>query len=157
QDAVFGGAHPALLSPTGLAQRLAVNPDVVKDPRLLNRRDALVGDATRAAELLDNVNKAARPFSPATGVGGASSTYVSPLGDYARRIVETQGANAEAASRLDEGQKVALAAIESRFSETAGVNIDEEMGRLVQLQTAYGANARVMSAVRDMLDMLMRM
>jgi flagellar hook-associated protein 1 FlgK len=27
----------------------------------------------------------------------------------------------------------------------------------VQLQTAYGANARVMSAVREMLDLLMRM
>jgi flagellar hook-associated protein 1 FlgK len=27
---------------------------------------------------------------------------------------------------------------------------------LVQLQTAYGANARIMTAVRDMLDMLMR-
>jgi flagellar hook-associated protein 1 FlgK len=30
------------------------------------------------------------------------------------------------------------------------------MALLVQLQTAYGANARVMTAVRDMLDMLLR-
>jgi flagellar hook-associated protein 1 FlgK len=30
------------------------------------------------------------------------------------------------------------------------------MALLVSLQTAYGANARVMTAVRDMLDMLMR-
>jgi flagellar hook-associated protein 1 FlgK len=157
RDTVFGGAHPALLEPTGLAQRLAVNPDVVQDPRRLNRRDVPAGDSTRAGELLDNVTKADRAFPPAAGVGGANSTYVAPLSDFARRVVETQGANSEAALRLDEGQKVALAAIESRFSESAGVNIDEEMGRLVQLQTAYGANARVMTAVRDMLDMLMRM
>ena len=29
------------------------------------------------------------------------------------------------------------------------------MANLIALQTAYGANARVMSAVKDMLDMLM--
>ena len=63
----------------------------------------------------------------------------------------------KAAARLDEGQSVALAAIESRFAETSGVNIDQEMAQLVTLQMAYGANARVMTAVRDMMDMLMRM
>jgi flagellar hook-associated protein 1 FlgK len=57
---------------------------------------------------------------------------------------------------MHEGQQVALATIETRFAESAAVNIDQEMAQLVQLQTAYGANARVMTAVRDMLDMLMR-
>ena len=52
---------------------------------------------------------------------------------------------------------MALAAVESRYREDTGVNIDQEMAQLVQLQTAYGANARVMTAVRDMMDMLMRM
>jgi flagellar hook-associated protein 1 len=79
------------------------------------------------------------------------------VADFARRIIEAQGASAEAAARLHSGQSVALAAIESRFSETGAVNIDQEMAHLVQLQTAYGANARVMSAVREMLDLLMRM
>ena len=76
---------------------------------------------------------------------------------FARRIVEHQGAGAQSAARLNEGQSVALAAIESRFGETSGVNIDQEMAQLVTLQMAYGANARVMTAVRDMMDMLMRM
>ncbi len=30
------------------------------------------------------------------------------------------------------------------------------MSRLIQLQTAYGANARVLTAARDMLDTLLR-
>ena len=38
----------------------------------------------------------------------------------------------------------------------AGVNVDQEMTNLIQLQTAYGANARVMTAIRDMLDALMK-
>jgi flagellar hook-associated protein 1 FlgK len=37
------------------------------------------------------------------------------------------------------------------------VNIDEEMSNLLKLQTAYGANARVMSAIKDMLNQLMQM
>jgi flagellar hook-associated protein 1 FlgK len=78
------------------------------------------------------------------------------VSDFSRRVIETQANDAEAASRLDEGQRIALASVESRFAQTSGVNIDEEMSQLVQLQTAYGANARVMTAVRDMLDMLMR-
>jgi flagellar hook-associated protein 1 len=76
--------------------------------------------------------------------------------DFVRRVVETHGANAEAAQRLDEGQGIALAAVESRFAEKSGVNVDQEMSQLVQLQTAYGANARVMTAIRDMFDILMR-
>jgi flagellar hook-associated protein 1 FlgK len=37
------------------------------------------------------------------------------------------------------------------------VSIDEEMSNLLKLQTAYGANARVMTAIKDMLNQLMQM
>ena len=43
------------------------------------------------------------------------------------------------------------------MADQSGVNVDQEMAQLVQLQTAYGANARVMTAIRDMFDLLMRM
>ena len=43
------------------------------------------------------------------------------------------------------------------MNATSGVNIDQEMANLISLQTAYGANARVMTAVRDMIDTLMKM
>jgi flagellar hook-associated protein 1 FlgK len=33
--------------------------------------------------------------------------------------------------------------------------VDQEMANLINLQTAYAANARVMSAVKDMIDRLM--
>ena len=47
--------------------------------------------------------------------------------------------------------------LQQRFNDASSVNIDEEMANLLNLQTAYGANARVMSTVRDMLDQLMKM
>lgn len=156
-DPTYGGVHPAGIALTGLAQRLTVDPGVARDPARLNGYPPVFsGDATRVGALLDNLTRAQRAFPPAAGIGGASATYAGSVTDFARRVVETQAADAESSARLDEGQRIALAAIESRFAETSGVNIDQEMSQLVQLQTAYGANARVMSAVRDMLDMLMR-
>jgi len=46
-------------------------------------------------------------------------------------------------------------ALQQRLNDAAGVNVDQEMARLISLQTAYGANARVMTAARDILDMLL--
>ena len=34
-------------------------------------------------------------------------------------------------------------ALQQRFNDASGVNIDQEMANLITLQTAYGANARV--------------
>jgi flagellar hook-associated protein 1 FlgK len=152
-----GGSHLR-----GLAQRLAVNPSVKA-----SRGQALVvydaalatpqGDGTRPQFLADALSTSTRAFSSAAVVGGQRSSYVSTVTDFAQRLVEGQGANAEAAKRLDEGQSVALSSVESRFAETSAVNVDQEMSQLVQLQTAYGANARVLTAIRDMMDILMRM
>ena len=67
-----------------------------------------------------------------------------------------QGENASNASNLSQGQDVVVNALKQRVNDASGVNVDEEMTNLIKLQTAYGANARVMTAVRDMLDLLMK-
>ena len=58
---------------------------------------------------------------------------------------------------MDDGQKVVLSSIEGRFAETSGVNVDEELANLVQLQTAYARQCPLIAAARDMMDMLLRM
>jgi flagellar hook-associated protein 1 FlgK len=142
---------------TGFAQRIAVNPAVLADRAKLAvfGPGVLPGDATRPQFILDAITRADRAFSGMTGVAGGSA-FSSSVAEFARRVVDAQGASAEAAQRLDQGQQVALSAIEGRFADYSGVNVDQEMAMLVQLQTAYGANARIMTAVRDMLDMLLR-
>ena len=156
----FTGSFEGVSHLTGFAQRMAVNPALLADRSLLVVFNAAPptpqGDATRPQFLVDALTRSSRAFSAASGIAGLGGPYVSTVTDFARRVVETQGAQAEAMQRLDEGQSVALAAIESRYAERSGVNIDQEMAHLVQLQTAYGANARVITAVRDMLDMLLR-
>jgi flagellar hook-associated protein 1 FlgK len=158
RNAPYAGTFDNGAQLTGLAQRLAVNPQLLADRQRLVVYGAGVpqGDTLRPQFMLDALTKTARDFAPAAGINGAAP-FSASVTDFARRVVEAQGANAESAARLDEGQGVALAAVESRYREDTGVNIDQEMAQLVQLQTAYGANARVMTAVRDMMDMLMRM
>lgn len=143
---------------TGFAQRMAVNTDVLSDASLLVRSQTSTaqGDQSRPQAVLDALTNRRQIFSPGSGIGGVAAPVTTTVTDFSRRIVEMQGAATETAKRLNEGQKVALNSIQSRFSETAGVNIDQEMAQLVQLQTAYGANARIMTAVREMMDTLMR-
>ena len=55
-----------------------------------------------------------------------------------------------------QGQQVVVNSLQQRYADQSNVSIDEEMANLLKLQTAYGANARVLSAVRDMLDQLLK-
>jgi flagellar hook-associated protein 1 FlgK len=48
-------------------------------------------------------------------------------------------------------------ALNSRMDSEYGVNVDDEMARLMELQNAYAANARVIAVVQDLLNRLMEL
>ncbi|KQO66680.1 flagellar biosynthesis protein FlgK [Methylobacterium sp. Leaf87] len=143
---------------TGFAQRIALNPAIKADTSALVLSSATTqsGDATRPQRILDGLITRPYTFSAASGIGGVRAPFTTNVADFALRIIDAQGANAASSQSLDEGQQIALATAQSRFSSESGVKIDEEMANLIQLQTAYGANARVLTAARDMLDTLLR-
>jgi len=89
-------------------------------------------------------------------MGSTATPYSGALPDFLQQLLSQQGQAASNASSLAEGQAVVVNALRQRFNDASGVNVDQEMANLIALQTAYGANARVMSAVKDMLDMLLR-
>jgi flagellar hook-associated protein 1 FlgK len=72
-------------------------------------------------------------------------------------MISQQGEAAAAADSLNQGQTIVVNSLQQRFNDASGVNIDAEMATLLKLQTAYGANARVMSAVKDLFELLLRM
>ncbi len=51
-------------------------------------------------------------------------------------------------------QSTLTEALQARFDNDTGVNSDQEMATLIELQAAYAANARMITAVRDMFDIL---
>jgi flagellar hook-associated protein 1 len=144
----------------GFAGRIQVNPQLMADQTKLvvfgSAPTTAQGDPTRPALMLDRLTKATRSFAPATGIGGTNQTYNGTIADFANRSMEAVGQQSENASRLNEGQSAALKAIESRYSEAAAVNVDSELSRLIELQTAYSANARIITAAKEMMDLLLR-
>ena len=143
----------------GLAARIAVNPGLIADPSKLVSYQAgtLPADTTRPDFLYDKMVNAALSYDPSAGIGAASHPFSGNLSTYLRQIISTQGQAADNASQLKQGQDVVLSALQQRFSDGSSVNVDQEMSNLLTLQNAYAANARVMSTVRDMINLLMQM
>ncbi len=146
---------------TGFAQRIAVNPAVVGSAASLvgitgTGSITSTGDATRPQALYAALTDTQRIFSSSSGIGGISAPTRSSVADFVQGVISVQGAAAAAAQDLDEGQSIALSTAQGRFATASGVNIDQEMSNLIALQQAYAANARVLTAARDMIDTLLR-
>jgi flagellar hook-associated protein 1 len=143
----------------GLAARIAVNPAVVADPSTLISYQAgtPAGDSTRPDFILQQLTNASLTFSPNTGIGTVSAPFTGSLTTYLRQVISQQGEAASSADNLKQGQDVVLNSLKQRFNDVSGVNVDQEMANLLALQNSYAANARVMSAVKDMLDALINM
>jgi flagellar hook-associated protein 1 FlgK len=146
---------------TGLAGRIAINPALLADPtRLVVYQTSPLtnaGDSTRPNFLVDRLTNGVLNFSPQAGVGTVAAPYSSTLVSYMQQVVSQQGDAASNADSLNQGQQVVVNSLQQRFADQSSVNIDEEMSNLLKLQTAYGANARVMTAIKDMLTQLMQM
>lgn len=146
---------------TGYAGRIAVNSALTADPTKLVTYQASpqtsVGDPTRPNFIYNQLVNASLEYSPTTGIGGTAAPFNGTLSAYMSQMVSTQSIAANDASNLQAGQNIVVNALQARFNSTSAVNIDTEMAHLLTLQTAYGANARVMSTVKSMLDALMQM
>src|ERR1043166_1445554 len=143
----------------GFAGRIAVNAALVGDPSKLTLFSSTTanGDPTRANFIYNQLTSTNFAFLANTGLGNAGTPFTGKMPDYLRQVLSMQGAAAANASSLSQGQGLVVNALQQRLNDAAGVNVDQEMASLISLQTAYGANARVMTAARDMLDMLMKM
>ena len=156
----FTGSFDGGSQTTGFAARITVNPALIADRSLLvayNTSPATAqGDATRPKLMLERLTQSQRAFTNASGLDGNTASSSTTISNFVQRVVSSQGQAVEAAKRLDEGQQVALASVQSRFQQMAQVNVDQEMSMLIELQTAYAANARVISTMKEMMDVLMR-
>jgi flagellar hook-associated protein 1 FlgK len=143
----------------GFASRITLNPALIDDPSLLvnYQTPTASGDAARAVFLRDAMENPMTQYRSDTGVGGTNSPFTGSIADFARGLIETQASNSSIADRILEGQDVVVTSLQDRFQEKSGVDVDEEMTKLLQLQSAYAANARVISTVKEMIDILLAM
>jgi flagellar hook-associated protein 1 FlgK len=153
------GAISATGSQTvGLAGRITVNPALLASPAGLVAFAAgtAAGDPTRPNFILQQLTAATPTYSALTGIGSAQAPYSGTLPNYLSQVISQQSQAASAASNLQQGQDTVLNALQQRFNDQSGVNIDTEMSNLIALQSAYSANARVMTTVQQLLATLMQ-
>jgi flagellar hook-associated protein 1 FlgK len=160
QSAAYTGSFRSSgVQSQGFASRITVNAALIADPSKLVTygTGTTAGDSTRPNFILSQLTGSSLTFNPNSGIGTVNSPYSGTLDGFMRKVIQFQSDAASTASTLKQGQDVVLSSLQQRFADNSSVNIDTEMSNLLDLQTAYAANARVMSAVKQMLDTLMNM
>jgi flagellar hook-associated protein 1 FlgK len=84
--------------------------------------------------------------------GVASTPQAAAVADSIAQI----GSAARNSSLAAETNKALSAELNARASADAGVNLDEELSNLILYQRAYGANARVISAIDELWQSLLQ-
>jgi flagellar hook-associated protein 1 FlgK len=157
-DFLVGGDNPAQAG--DLALSLAVNPTLISNPGFVSRHQlsltATAGQTGIApgdgsiAQALAGVFTTSYAFSANGGLPGMNST----IADYVASII---GLNANLSQQARNDNEIAMASMDNldkRMAADTGVNIDEEMSRMVVLENAYNASAKVIQIVNQMFEQL---
>jgi flagellar hook-associated protein 1 FlgK len=86
-----------------------------------------------------------------TGLAGSRT-----LQDYAQKMVNEQTQDLRFAEERKSDSDGLRDLLQRQFLDESGVNIDEELGNLIVVQTAYSASARVLNAINELFDELLR-
>ncbi|MEO9526848.1 flagellar hook-associated protein FlgK [Roseibium sp.] len=142
----MNSVSPGLLTGTGAAD-IAVS-DAVRETPALMLGDTLPSEV--AYDMLDVLQSDA-DFNAAGGHAGGSMTFTEYAGDLLADVVSKATA---AATRLELAE-TELTTVSDTISSTYGVNIDEELVRLSELEQLYSAASTLLSVVQEMFDDLM--
>jgi flagellar hook-associated protein FlgK len=130
---------------TGIdAASFAVNDVVATNPDFL-----AVGRTRSAGDNSNLLGMAAVRNSSSFGIAGI------PLDDFYQSMVSDVAVQVRQVSALSANQTVLQRSLENRRDSISGVNIDEEVGLLIQQQQAYQAAARLVSTARELMRELL--
>ena len=140
-DGVRGGALLGSASGAITAASITV---VLTDPRKLAASSIGADDGSVPGNLdRGNADKLAQL---GTGVGSPDTTY--------RRMIVELGVQSAVSQRNLGIQEVITGQVDAARESVAGVNLDEEMTNMLSFQHAYSAAGRLVSAIDEMLDIL---
>jgi flagellar hook-associated protein 1 FlgK len=180
----LSSTSPVQASYVGFSSTIQVNPAVLATPSLVRDGTTnIAGSSTGASAFTTNPSggpagfttlisrvitysfganvqaNVAQPAMNTTGLG-QSATLSAPfspqatLSDAATALVASQAADSGgAADQLGTEQSVQTA-LRTQVSAISGVSVDAQMSLLVQLQNAYGANAKIIAAAAQMWNVL---
>ncbi len=142
----------------GFAGRISINSAIELDNSLLVKysSSSSVGDASRANHIWDQLRDVQFTGDISSIKSMGRSQLSGNVGALVSQMLSYQGTSVERTQSVNATQSLSMEALSTRMEEKYGVDVDKEMAMLMELQTAYAANARVMSTVQELLDTLMR-
>ncbi len=135
-NSLFTGGESA--STLDVAERIAKDPSQLGLAKTRNE-----GDNSNVTDLI------------ATRKEKLFSSGAFTLDDFYAGLLTGVGVRIQQANRLSENQDALKASLSNQREQLSGVNIDEEVGKLIQQQQAYSAAARVVSTARDNIQTLL--
>ena len=141
----------------GFAARISVNSAVIADNKLMVQYEVggTLGDADRANYIIDQLAKMSFTSGGNPAANADKFQLTGQLSGIISQVIGFQGASINAALTKADDRQLTLDTISDQMQTEYGVNLDEEMARLMELQNAYSANARVVSVVKELLDALL--
>ncbi|MBF0392530.1 MAG: flagellar hook-associated protein FlgK [Alphaproteobacteria bacterium] len=150
-------------SQVGVSAMIKVRDDIAVEPEKISRSVVQWNSDTKtwAVSNGDNaaINEIANTFTEKHGfsqAGGLSSASLA-LEDYATTILSNNAAKAEFIVDQIGYQSGLKTTLSQKNAEISGVNLDEELSRLIVWEQAYSAAAKVISTTQQMFDILTNM
>lgn len=76
------------------------------------------------------------------------------IDNYFKSTITSLGVSSQEAERMVTNQEALLSQLETRKESISGVSIDEEITNMIQFQRAYQANAKMISVIDELLDVV---
>lgn len=139
----------------GFAGRITVNSNVVANNALLVQDSPTtpIGSVDRPNYLFDQLNDMSFSFPSSNPPLGALNGSVT---DIISQSLDYQGGVVQSAQSNDDTHTDAMNALSTRMTTEYGVDVNQEMANLVQLQAAYSANARVVTVAQNLVNALLQ-
>ncbi|MCH4089929.1 flagellar hook-associated protein FlgK [Acetobacter sp.] len=153
------GTDTTSSSPSGIvgfSSVIQVSATLAADPSPLSEN----GSTDTAQALLQTALGAGSPTAPSSGLGvnGNISTGYNGSQTLANLATSLTSAQAQVASSVTASLTTATSvqsSLTTKVSNVSGVNVDNEMSHIIALQNAYTANAKIITAVKDMFTALL--
>ena len=143
----------------GLAGRIAVNDavDPAQGGQLSRLRDGIGAATPGPAGDATQINAFAAVFDQTLTVAGATGLSSGmTLGDYAANMVTAQHVDGSRAQTQYNTVRTSAETIDASRQSIQGVNIDDELQKMMVIQQSYAANSKMMTTVMQMIDTLLQ-
>ena len=132
------------------AQNIDINNNYKKDPSAIQGYEAPVLGNNTIANAMVQLQYTTLTFNHYNGTNTAQT-----LEGFYRFMTANMATDAQKATSHTDTTDALYNTVYNEYQSISGVNVDEELMNLMKYQTAYSANAKVISTIDHMLDTLL--